>query len=1008
MPSCPACDNRFFNSREALQQHLRTSSAPHPLCVLCNRRFIDETGYNSHMAAKHPPLYPCEICSRTFTAQFALEDHYRGSTVHPNCARCGKGFKDAAALEEHNASHSPEVSKAPIINSGNAVTSSNPLAPPNNTPSSPDPPAMKAVTDEGTPTRHDSVSSASVDGKTGATATVVNNATTPPEVDRPEDSPTIPAVAPVQNLKILNSPPISRPSELPAPSQPSLPPPRASMPSTVPQGASSTPLAPIPFPVQNAQPPTSSQSSPLLQAQRTPPRSAALIALQSDAALSQTPALVLNQQFASPLQDVQPPPYSSPAPLTPPSKNAKLGHTSSASSSWTTRDNIQAGPKVVPPLNLLARARTGPSIVQRPFGTIATQQGPLAANGGFHRWLNGVSRGSSMSSIDSPTPATSLSRSNSRGKLFSLDAGSSNSSPFGSPSPNIPLSRQSSQDSIVHDMGEIYSTRPTTNLRNSVTASALPALQTNGTNGPPSQLQSQVPRSPSKPFRPGPSSLDLTTFATDKPGNGSVNGSIGSRRSSASSTNPWTWNQEEVDITSALSSAASTSESPKAAKYPLSVTINNTGQTQSPDISSPIDLAQLPELSPFPNTPLGSGSSIFDSPRLSSTSQVKMASQWNNLGVGKWVSDNARGDGRASMAMGGGNGNANASRVSPVPEESDIVMESQLGREREKEKERIKEARERSQSQSSVVHVGQLSADNTPRKGGVRPTTRNEENESVKGEKIKAQLDLGELNADMDKTLKKIESEVFGKEFEEDLSDAESEKDLSDGLSLQLSKIREEFGKDSDKKAQDERSNLVSSNKPSVVAKASNTARDSGTATTKPEHQRAHEEPTRMPKPSKGVLGSLNKPASGPTSGFSTPLSAPLSPSSSIASSSKMIRNVPSPVTPPSDIEEESSQLAASVLSKRDEDAMSAIGEDGDLGDGERAEAPAKNPLPSKRPPLHCRICKIDRCLDVAATFCGHVFCYGCITQAIINKPSCPVCATPTLLYCIFRLDLAS
>lgn len=34
---------------------------------------------------------------------------------------------------------------------------------------------------------------------------------------------------------------------------------------------------------------------------------------------------------------------------------------------------------------------------------------------------------------------------------------------------------------------------------------------------------------------------------------------------------------------------------------------------------------------------------------------------------------------------------------------------------------------------------------------------------------------------------------------------------------------------------------------------------------------------------------------------------------------------------------------------------------------------PATNPLSS----LHCRICRIDPCVDVAATFCGHIFCSG-------------------------------
>ena len=52
------------------------------------------------MAAKHPPTYDCTVCNRSYHAPFALEDHYRGSPAHPNCGRCGRGFRDAPACEE--------------------------------------------------------------------------------------------------------------------------------------------------------------------------------------------------------------------------------------------------------------------------------------------------------------------------------------------------------------------------------------------------------------------------------------------------------------------------------------------------------------------------------------------------------------------------------------------------------------------------------------------------------------------------------------------------------------------------------------------------------------------------------------------------------------------------------------------------------------------------------------------------------------------------------------------
>ncbi|KAK2465591.1 hypothetical protein APHAL10511_002483 [Amanita phalloides] len=58
--------------------------------------------------------------------------------------------------------------------------------------------------------------------------------------------------------------------------------------------------------------------------------------------------------------------------------------------------------------------------------------------------------------------------------------------------------------------------------------------------------------------------------------------------------------------------------------------------------------------------------------------------------------------------------------------------------------------------------------------------------------------------------------------------------------------------------------------------------------------------------------------------------------------------------------------------------------------------------------PLRCRLCQLDRCDEPTATMCGHLFCYQCITKSVMNSPGCPVCATPTLLYCLFRLDLWS
>ncbi|KAF8882182.1 hypothetical protein CPB84DRAFT_223925 [Gymnopilus junonius] len=118
MPVCPACDNRQFVNKEALLQHLKSSSAPHPVCVLCDRRFVSEVAFNAHMADKHPPTYDCTVCNRPFHAPFALEDHYRGSSVHPNCVRCGRGFKDDAACEEHHRTAHPKI---PCIECGGVL-----------------------------------------------------------------------------------------------------------------------------------------------------------------------------------------------------------------------------------------------------------------------------------------------------------------------------------------------------------------------------------------------------------------------------------------------------------------------------------------------------------------------------------------------------------------------------------------------------------------------------------------------------------------------------------------------------------------------------------------------------------------------------------------------------------------------------------------------------------------------------------------------------------------------
>ncbi|KAI9452747.1 hypothetical protein F5148DRAFT_1235404 [Russula earlei] len=56
---------------------------------------------------------------------------------------------------------------------------------------------------------------------------------------------------------------------------------------------------------------------------------------------------------------------------------------------------------------------------------------------------------------------------------------------------------------------------------------------------------------------------------------------------------------------------------------------------------------------------------------------------------------------------------------------------------------------------------------------------------------------------------------------------------------------------------------------------------------------------------------------------------------------------------------------------------------------------------------VYCRMCRRDPCRQPAATMCGHVFCYQCISSEVVKNSRCPVCEAPTLLYSIFKLHLA-
>jgi len=54
-----------------------------------------------------------------------------------------------------------------------------------------------------------------------------------------------------------------------------------------------------------------------------------------------------------------------------------------------------------------------------------------------------------------------------------------------------------------------------------------------------------------------------------------------------------------------------------------------------------------------------------------------------------------------------------------------------------------------------------------------------------------------------------------------------------------------------------------------------------------------------------------------------------------------------------------------------------------------------------------CRICKADTCVDITTTTCGHLFCYECIAQRVVETSRCPICNNIILLYCLFKIDLS-
>ncbi|KAK7428819.1 hypothetical protein QQZ08_004589 [Neonectria magnoliae] len=102
------CD-RWFDSGQSLQQHLRDSPA-HTLsfdCQTCNRRFGSQEALQQHMrdSPAHALVFNCEACNRSFKSQEALDQHSSNSPAHApsfNCDNCARSFNSQEALDQHS------------------------------------------------------------------------------------------------------------------------------------------------------------------------------------------------------------------------------------------------------------------------------------------------------------------------------------------------------------------------------------------------------------------------------------------------------------------------------------------------------------------------------------------------------------------------------------------------------------------------------------------------------------------------------------------------------------------------------------------------------------------------------------------------------------------------------------------------------------------------------------------------------------------------------------------
>ena len=59
------------------------------------------------------------------------------------------------------------------------------------------------------------------------------------------------------------------------------------------------------------------------------------------------------------------------------------------------------------------------------------------------------------------------------------------------------------------------------------------------------------------------------------------------------------------------------------------------------------------------------------------------------------------------------------------------------------------------------------------------------------------------------------------------------------------------------------------------------------------------------------------------------------------------------------------------------------------------------------RSPFYCRVCRVDPCLEITVTACGHLFCNACIVEEVRENARCPVCNAAVLLFALLKLDIS-